>query len=314
MNRRSAMLKLLAAGAGFVSRSQAVAPEKIEDDNSFVLRSEVRLVLLDVAVRDRRGAFVEGLTESDFQVFEDGRRQPITVFDASDRPVTVGLLVDESRSMTPKRDVILAAAEIFVRQSNPKDEVFVLNFNDRVLPGLPAGTPFSDNLATLRAALHRGIPEGRTALNDAVMEGLKHLSLGTRDRKALIVISDGGDNASKHKRAEVLDSVTKSLATIYAIGLYDEEDADRDPGIMRRFAELTGGEAYFPQNLEEMEPVCRGIAQEIRSRYTIGYIPRDGPRAVRRVQVRASSPGHRGKLTVHTRSSYRYDTNEPKKG
>ena len=313
MNRRSAVLKLLAAGAGFVCAGEGAVPDRIENDDAQIFRSEVRLVLLDVAVKDHRGAFVTGLTKSDFHVVEDGRRQPITVFDRSDRPVTVGILVDESRSMTPKRDATLAAAEIFIRQSNSDDEMSVLNFNGRIRPGLPEGTPFSGNLAALRAALHRGIPEGKTALNDAVVEGLEHLKLGTRDRKALIVISDGGDNASKHKRAEVLDLVARSTATIYSVGLYDVEDADRDPGILRRFAALTGGEAYFPQSLDEMEPICRGIATEIRNRYTIGYVPHEGTRAVRHIRVSASSRSL-GKLTVHTRNSYRYDTDEHKAG
>src|SRR5208283_3709325 len=142
---------------------------------------------------------------------------------------------------TPKRADTLAAAEIFIEESNPRDEIFVINFNDSVRRGLPPGTLFSDDLQQLRAALQRGVPEGKTALHEAIMAGLKQLDLGTRDKKALVVISDGGDNASQHKRPEVLDLVERSIATIYAVGLFDNDDPDRDPAILHRLARISGG-------------------------------------------------------------------------
>jgi Ca-activated chloride channel family protein len=279
-----------------------------QDQSDFTIRSDVRLVLLDVSVKDREGGFVSGLTKDNFTVFENGRPQRITVFASDDVPVTVGILVDESFSMTPKRNDVLTAAQTFIEESNPNDEIFVLNFNDRVTRGLPAPMLFSGDIQRLRAALQRGIPQGKTALNDAIVEGLKQLELGKRDKKTLIVISDGGDNASEHKRADMLNMVEKSIATIYTIGLYDADDPDRAPGILKELAKISGGEAYFPNDPTEMVPVCRRIAKDIRARYTIGYIPEvgTGVNAVRHIQVRVSAPGH-AKLIARTRTSYRYE-------
>lgn len=272
------------------------------------IRSDVRLVLLDVSVKDRAGGFVSGLTKGNFNVFENGRPQPVTVFANDDVPVTVGLLIDESFSMQAKRNEVLTAAGTFIAESNPRDEIFVLNFNDKVKRGLPDGILFSDNMDQLRSALHRGVAQGKTALNDAVIEGLQQLQLGKRDKKTLIVISDGGDNASEHTRRQMFDMVQQSAATIYTIGIYDKDDPDRDPGILRDLARTTGGEAYFPESLEEMVPVCRRIAKDIRERYTLGYVPKseNGVGNVRRIEVRASAPGH-ARLIARTRKSYRYD-------
>lgn len=272
-------------------------------------------MLLDVSVKDGRGGIVSGLSKESFSLFENGQPQRISVFDHDDLPVTVGILVDESRSMTPKRTEVLTAAETFIEQSNRRDEVFVLSFNDSVVPGLPRNTLFSDNIQQLRSALHRGVPEGKTALNDAVVAGLRQLELGRRDKKTLVLISDGGDNASKHNRRETLELVERNIATIYTIGLFEPDDPDRDPSILRQLAKISGGEAYFPDSLSEMVPVCRRIAKEIRTRYTIGYLPSagNGTGAVRHIKVRASEPGH-GRLVVRTRSSYRYDeVEDPKK-
>src|SRR5262249_50433960 len=161
------------------------------------------------------------------------------------------------------RGDVITAAETFIEESNRQDEIFVLNFNDKVTPGLPGDKLFSDNLQQLRSALYRGIPEGKTALNDAVIAGLKQLELGRRDKKALILISDGGDNASEHGRREVHEMVERSIATIYTIGLFEADDPDRDPGILRQLAKISGGEAYFPERPSEMVPVCRSIAKDI---------------------------------------------------
>lgn len=314
MNRRSAIRNLMVVSAGsFLSRSLLGIPQ--EEQETYTIRSEVRLVLLDVSVKDRDGGFVSGLSKENFHVYENGRPQPVTVFDHDDVPVTVGILVDESRSMTPKRSDVLTAAQTFIEESNPHDEIFVLNFNDRVTPGLPPQVPFSDNLQQLRSALYRGVPEGKTALYDAVAAGLKQLEQGRRDKKTLIVISDGGDNASEHNRHQVLDMVERSIATIYTIGLFEPDDPDRDPGVLQKLAKISGGEAYLPASPAEMVPVCRRIAKDIRTRYTIGYHPEagNGSGSLRHVTVRVSAPGH-ARLMTRTRTSYRYDELEsPKK-
>jgi Ca-activated chloride channel family protein len=305
---------IIASTVSLLSGLLGAIPGKGQSD--FTIRSDVRLVLLDVSVKDREGGFVSGLSKENFSVFENGRPQPITVFANGDVPVTAGILVDESFSMRPKRDDVLTAAQTFIEESNPHDEIFVLNFNDRVTRGLPEPTLFSDNIQQLRSALQQGVPQGKTALNDAVVAGLKQLELGRRDKKTLIVISDGGDNASLHKRPEMLNMVEKSTATIYTIGLYDADDPDRDPGILKELARISGGEAYFPKDPSGMVPVCRRIAKDIRSRYTIGYLPpaENGAGSMRHIRVRVSAPG-RARLIARTRTSYRYEEvkNQPTK-
>jgi len=297
---------LVASAVSFVLPGLFAGSE--EGQSGFTIRSDVRLVLLDVSVKDREGGFVSGLAKENFTVFENGRSQRITAFANDDLPVTVGILVDESFSMKQKRTDVLSAAQTFIEASNPRDEVFVLNFNDKVTRGLPGRILFSDDIPQLRSALHRGTPEGRTALYDAVVTGLRQLELGRRDKKALVVISDGGDNASEHTRREMLDMLERSIATVYTIGLYDADDPDRDPGILRELAKISGGEAYFPESPLGMTPVCRRIAKDIRTRYTIGYIPQaeNGTSSLRRIRIRVSAPGHL-RLIARTRTSYRYD-------
>jgi VWFA-related protein len=279
--------------------------------DDFTIRNEVRLVLLDVSVQNHDGNFVPGLAKQDFTILENGQPQTISVFDNEDAPVTMGIVIDESASMTPKRGQVLTAAEYLIAESNPEDEVFVLNFNDSVKRGLPEGTLFTDKIQQLRDALYRERPTGKTALYDAVAGGLKQLERGTRGRKTLIVVSDGRDNASLHKRAQTIELVERSAATIFTIGLFDADQDDADPGVLRQLAKISGGEALFPMNLADVSGACHRIAKEIRTRYTIGYVPKEdkdaGNRApLRHLQVKVSAPGQSG-LTVLSRTSYLYD-------
>jgi Ca-activated chloride channel family protein len=301
MKRRAAIRNWIIAGA--VSFFMPL----LADTPDFVIRSDVRLVLLDVSVKDRDGGRVAGLSRDDFRVDENGTKQNITVFANNDVPVTVGILVDQSLSMTPKRAEVLAAATAFIEGSNSQDEIFVLNFNETVKRGLPKHVLFSDDIGQLRAAISRGIPEGRTALNDAIVDGLQQLHEGRRDKKTLIVISDGGDNASQHKRGEMLDQLEHSLATLYTIGLFTPGEPEQDPGILKKLAKISGGQAYFPTSAEDLTAVCKGIAKDIRTRYTIGYAPAaNNGGLLRRVQVHVSGPGG-ARLMARTRTTYRYD-------
>ncbi len=220
----------------------------------------------------------------------------------------MGILVDESASMTPRRGHVLVAAGYLIAESNPQDEVFVLNFNDSVKRGLPEGVLFSDKIPQLRAALNRETPMGKTALYDAVADGLKQLEDGRRGRKTLVVISDGGDNASRHKRAETIDLVERSAATIFTVGLFEDDSYDADPGILKELAKISGGEARFPKDADGLADTCHRFAKGIRSRYTIGYVPREDKNAppLRHIRVKVSAPGQNG-LTVLSRTSYRYD-------
>jgi Ca-activated chloride channel homolog len=311
MERRRALRQLLLAGALPLLPRLASSRQQQDDKLGFTIHSDVRLVVLDVSVKDHSGGFVSGLIKDNFTVFENGVTQPITVFAHEDLPVTAGILVDESQSMLPKRKDVIAAAEALIAESNSKDEIFVLNFNEYVRRGLPSGQLFSDDLDQLGAALYRGYPAGRTALYDAVIAGLEQLGQGQRDKKALIVISDGGDNASEHHRRDLLEKLDRSSATVYTVGVYDAGDQDRSPGILKYMAGVSGGAAFFPESLSDLTGVCKSIAKEIRTRYTVGYIPKatnGGP--LRHVHVAVSAPEH-GKMTAQARSRYWYE--EPPK-
>ena len=179
------------------ARPQESSPSQTRPDDSFTISVSVDMVVLHATVRDRRGILVSGLGKDDFQVYEDGVLQQIESFSHEDIPVTVGLVVDNSGSMRPKRSEVIAASLAFARSSNAEDQIFVVSFNEKVSFGLPADTPFTDKVDQLESALSKTAADGQTALYDAVAAALDHLKKGDRDKKVLIVISDGGDNASK---------------------------------------------------------------------------------------------------------------------
>ena len=285
---------------GFLSLSSA------QDPPEFTIHSSVERVLLDVSIKDAQGGFVSGLTKDNFRVTEDGKPQEVTEFAAGDVPVTVGLVIDQSSSMAPKQSEVLTAALTFVTASNPKDEMFVIHFNETVRHGLPDEVLFTDNAPMLRKALFAGNPEGRTALYDGLVTALSQLDMGRQAKKTIVLISDGGDNVSKHKLADVMRLTEATSATIYTIGTFDQDDPDRNPGLLRKLAEISGGTAFFPNQLDEIVPICRSIARDIRNRYTLGYIPHAGSaNRIRHIGVTASAPGH-GRLIARTRTSYLY--------
>ncbi len=276
-----------------------------ETGQEFKLTAHAELVLLDVSVKYGKGGFASNLKKENFQVYENGKRQIITQFGKEDTPITVGLVLDDSHSMRPKRGEVINSALAFIDASNPRDEIFVTHFNDRVRHGLPHGTTFSDDPNVLRDALFNNPAEGMTALYDGILDALHQLDLGKQDKKSLIVISDGGDNASAHQFKDVLNAVQLTRATIYTVGVFDEEDPDRNPGLLRRLANISGGIAYIPQHLEELEEICRGIAKDIRNRYSIGYVPLrvDDKSSLRTIKVSITDAGSQ-RFVVHARTNY----------
>lgn len=269
------------------------------------IRVNSDLVALQATVRSHNGAFVSGLGKEDFQVYEDGVLQQISAFSYEDVPVTVGLVVDNSGSMKPKVGNVIAAAMAFARSSNPEDQMFVVHFNEKVTFGLPANMPFADKEVQLREAVSRIKADGMTALYDAVAAALEHLSKGNREKKVLIVISDGADNASKLKLAQLMAMAKQSDAIIYTLGLFEEGDADQNPGVLKQLAKATGGEAFLPESLKEIVSICERIAHEIRNQYTIAYVPANGKQdgTYRVIQVKAAAQG-RGRFSVRTRAGY----------
>jgi VWFA-related protein len=273
--------------------------------DEFRISTDVNQVVLPVTVTDRGGRYVAGLEKDSFTVYDNGRAQEIRFFSNKDIPVTVGLVIDNSSSMRPKRGATNLAAVHFSRLSNPEDQVFVVNFNDRVSFGLPDGVPFTGNGEQLRHALTSEQPAGKTALYDAIVEAIDHLDRGHCDRKALIVISDGGDTASRLSFDDVLRRARASRAVVYTVALADDNEynPDRRPGILRKLAETTGGNFYQPQNNDELYRSCAKIAHELRSMYTIAYTPEGTEAGFRRVQVVVKAPG-KNRLNVRTRQGY----------
>jgi Ca-activated chloride channel homolog len=273
-------------------------------EKEFTLTAHSELVLLDVSVKEVKGKYLSGLKKEDFQIFENGKLQVISQFSGEDTPVTVGLVLDDSGSMRPKRSDVINSALAFINASNPRDEMFVTHFNDFVRRGLPAGTLFTDQPELLRRALWSTPPAGMTSLYDGILDGLHQLELGTQERRSVIVISDGGDNASVHKFKDVLDAVQSIRAVIYTVGVFDLEDPDRNPSLLRRLASISGGVAYLPKDLSELSQICREIAKDIRNRYSIGYVPvrADNKSALRTVKVAVVGLGT--KVEIHARTSY----------
>lgn len=294
-----AMLLLLSPAAGVTERGG------YQDSQPFQLSVAVDLVVLHPTVRDRNGSFVADLGKQNFEVREDGVRQVIRLFRHEDTPVAVGLVVDHSGSMGRKLSDVISAARTFARSSNPEDRMFVINFNEKVTLGLPAAMRFTNRPEDLEAAILKARSIGQTALYDAVASGFEHLREAGREKKVLIVISDGGDNASVLDLAAILKMAAQSSALIYTIGIFDDEDPDRNPGVLRRLARATGGDAFFPHQPNEAAAICEGIARDIRNQYTLGYVPTSTaqPGSYRSVRVAASAPG-RGKLVVRARAGY----------
>jgi VWFA-related protein len=266
---------------------------------------DVDLVVLHATVSDRQGGFVSNLGERDFEVSEDGLPQSIRLFRNEDVPVTVGLIVDHSTSMRQRMQEVIAAARAFVRSSNRDDEMFIVNFNEKVYLGLPRAIQFTDSTAELGEAISATPIRGMTALYDAIAKGLEKLQAGSRDKKVLIVVSDGGDNASAHSLAQVMKLAGQSSAVIYTVGIYQAEDKERNLGVLKDLARATGGEAFLPEELPEVTAICERIARDIRHQYTIGYVPINPPHdgAYHAIRVLVRAKGHKN-VSVRTRTGY----------
>jgi VWFA-related protein len=298
-------LALLGVGLFAGNAPSQTAPSVGTDASTpYLFSTNVELVVLNAAVRDSKRWFVADLTQSDFQLYEDSVPQTIKLFRHEDIPVTVGLVVDHSGSMSRKLPNVIAAARTFAESSRPDDDMFVVNFNERASLEL-SGAKGRSNPEELAEAISSRPTLGQTALYDAILVALQRLQTGSREKKALIVISDGGDNASKHTLAEALTLVEQSTALVYTVGVFDEDDPDKNPAVLRRLAHITGGEAFFPKELDDVVAICERIARDIRNQYTIGYVSSnvEQPGAYRSIRLVARAVG-KGKLAVRTRSGY----------
>jgi len=272
-------------------------------DSVFVFKKEVQEVMLHATVVDDQRHLVTNLDKSAFTVFEDGVAQKTTSFHRDDVPVAMGIVIDNSGSMREKRDKVNQAVLNLIKASNPNDEIFVVNFSqDSYLD-----QDFTSDINLLQQALHKVSAQGNTALYDAIVASAVHLKNNPRiERKVLLVVTDGRDNASQ----ETLQQAARRLQqengpTLYGIGLLSVELQQSGIDALQSLADSTGGVAFFPKGLDEVDEITRTVARDIRSQYTIGYKP-SNPRqdsGYRRIFVAAQAPGYR-KLTVRTRSGY----------
>jgi len=272
-----------------------------------VFKAGAELVVLHVNVFNGRSDAVPDLPQSAFTVLEDDQRQDISFFSAGDVPVTVGLVIDNSTSMITERDLVTSGTTAFAQSSHPEDEMFAIVFNEHIRRGLPETVAFTTNRLQLQASLQRIPPGGKTALYDAVIEGLNHLDRGTYQKHVLVVLSDGGDNASRHTEQEMLDRVATSSAIVYTVVDPDVfAPGEGDKGVLRRLAKLSGGLAYFPKNSREVVKDFQTIAANIRRGYSIGYTPATAEHVhnrTHRVKVLVRVPGHND-LSVRVRNGY----------
>ena len=293
--------------------------EKQEKDRDYTLSVDVEEVQLPISVLDKEGRPVNGLNKEDFTIFEDNIQQQIKVFKHEDIPLSLGLVIDNSGSMRNKRERVNSAALAFARESNPEDEVFIVNFDDAAY----LEQDFTGSIGDLIDALDNIDTRGETALYDAVYLSVDHVKAGKKDKKALLLISDGEDNVSKYGLNKVLDALRESKVTLYAIGLLEENDqrgglfkkppSKRAKEILQKFSEITGGQAYFPKSLDEVEELVKDIAHQIRNHYTISYTPTnrklDG--SWREIRVKVNPPKTISKVTVHTKQGYYAPNAEP---
>jgi Ca-activated chloride channel family protein len=286
-------------------------PPQAQTDQGHHIKQNVDMVVVHATVTDDKGEFISDLGQDNFRVYEDRIEQRISVFTHQDVPVTMGLVIDNSGSMREKRSQVNAAALSFVKTSNPQDEVFVVNFNDEYY--LDLNEDFTSDTKELDEALGRIDSRGSTALYDAVIGSLDHLRKGHKDKRVLLVITDGDDDASRKSLEYTVKASQESDAAIYAIGVFSDDDRKNDKKMVRhskkvltQLADSTGGMAYFPDSLDEVTSICEQVARDIRNQYTLGYYPtntaKDG--SFRTVQVQLTPPHGRGKLNVRSRTGY----------
>ncbi|MEO5936307.1 MAG: VWA domain-containing protein [Terriglobales bacterium] len=280
-------------------------PEKNKDD-SYTFRKDVEEVILYATVVDPRNRVVNDLGRHSFTVYEDGQAQQITSFRREDIPVSLGILIDNSGSMRNKRPAVNQAALNLIRASNKQDDVFIVNYNDEAYND----QDFTSDINLLKEGLEKVEARGGTAMYDAVVAAADHIVKGGKhEKKVLLVVTDGEDNASRNSLEEAVRAVQKDNGpTVYTLGILDEDSKARKRArrAMERLSLETGGVAYFPKDLGEVDTISNAVAHDIRNQYTIGYKPTRPQSAggFRNVKVEARASDNKSKLQVRTRSGY----------
>ena len=288
--------------AGIAAFAQAQAPPAPQDDVP-LYRADARLVVLHASVVDKNGRLLTNIPQSAFKVFEDGVEQPLRLFRREDVPVSMGIIVDNSGSMSSKKAKVAAAALDLVKQSNPEDEVFIVNFNDDA----HFDQPLTNDIKKLQAALARMEARGGTAMRDALSKSIDYVKKnGKKDKKVLVVITDGNDNSSDISLEQLLRQAHDSEVLIYSIGLLNEEEAREARSAKRALkslADASGGLDYYPKSLSDVQEITPRVAHEIRNQYILGYTSSNQVFDGSFRQIKVTVTGF-GRPTVRTRNGY----------
>lgn len=288
-----------------------IVPCVLRAQDEAVFRSDTRLVVLHASVIDNKGRLITNLKQDAFKVFENGQEQKLHTFRQEDVPVSLGLIVDNSGSMRNKRQKVEAAALAMIKASNPQDEVMVVNYNDEAYEDVP----LTSDVKKMEEGLSRIDARGGTAMYDAISMTMDRLiQKGKRDKKVIMLITDGNDNASVTKLEQLVRKVTTNHdIVIHCIGILEEEEkreAKKAKRAVESIATATGGLFYFPKDLSEVEKISLEIAHDIRNQYVLGYSPAnqtlDG--SFRQIKVTANGPN---RPAVRTRSGYYATANKP---
>jgi VWFA-related protein len=299
---KTVLTAALIAGAGLLLAWQKPPePAGGQDSGDAVFTSDIRLVSLNVSVIDKSGHLVAGLPRGAFQVLENNVVQQIKDFKSEDVPVSLGLIIDNSGSMRPKRQSVESAALALVRDSNPQDEEFVVNFNEEAYLDAPTdGTGFTSDIKELEQGLTKMDSRGGTAMRDAIRMSIDHLTRkAKRDKKVVLVVTDGNDNASdpNYTIRSMVRQAQQNDVLIFAIGLLTEEEKGEARAAKNAIDLLTagtGGQAFYPKSVSEVEKIAHEVAHDIRNQYTITYTPAnqtlDG--SFRTIKVVVKAPGN----------------------
>ena len=273
------------------------------------IQLDVSLVLINMTVTDPYDRLVTGLEKENFRVFEDGREQEVTTFSSEDVPISIGIVFDMSGSMSDKIGRARQAAVQFLGTANPRDEFFMVSFNDRAQ--LTSG--FTSSVDELQNRMMFTTARGQTALLDAIYLGLSQMRSASNGKRALLVISDGGDNHSRYNERDIRNFLKEADCQLYVMGVFDINDMQRTdeerygPTLLSELAEMTGGRLFAVANLDDLPDIAAKIGMELRNQYVLGYKPSDARRngTWRKIKVKLIPPKGLPPLSVYARTGYR---------
>ena len=307
-----AVLPFPARAQTMSSEPLAPPPAEAGQNSGPLIRRDVSLVLVDMTVTDPNDRIVTGLEKEDFHVFEDGREQEIIAFSSEDAPISIGVIFDMSGSMSDKIGRARQAAVQFLKTANPSDEFFMVSFNDRA----ELRSHFTSNVEELQSQMLFTAAKGRTALLDAIYLGLTQMRTASNRRRALLVISDGGDNHSRYSEKDIRDFMKEADCQLYVMGVFDKNDQGRSyeelygPTLLFELAEMTGGRVFPVPNVNDLPDIASKISAELRNQYVLGYKPDDAKRngTWRKIKVKLKQPKGLPSLNVYARTGYRAPT------